>query len=250
MPGVGDFFPAPFAFEGTIFEMNRLVLVRILAGLAVIAVISLAASRSSLVPGRGQSVIELMVEFVRNKIAIETLGPTAGRQYAPILTTIFFAVLFMNVTGIIPGINIAASSVVGVPLIFAIISYVVFIAAGIRAQGVGTFFKNQLFPPGVPKIIYLILTPIEAVSTFIIRPATLTIRLLVNMVAGHLMMALCFFGTHYLFFEAASALKPIGALTLASAFALVFFELFVAALQAFIFSILTAVYIKMSIEAH
>lgn len=250
MPGIGDFFPAPFAFEGTIFEMNRLVLVRIIAAIALIVVISLAASRSSLIPGRAQSVIEIMVEFVRDKIAIDTLGPVAGRRYAPILTTIFFAVLFMNLTGIIPGINIAATSVVAVPLIFAVISYVVFIAAGIRAQGAGNFFKSQLFPPGVPKILYLILTPIEAISTFVIRPATLTIRLLVNMVAGHLMLALCFFGTHYLFFEAASVLKVATVLTLGSALILTLFEVFVAGLQAFIFAILTAVYIKMSIDTH
>ncbi|MDO5721595.1 MAG: F0F1 ATP synthase subunit A [Actinomycetaceae bacterium] len=249
-PGIGDFFPAPFAFEGTLFEMNRLVLVRIVAAIALLAVMWIGARRAQLVPGRGQSVLELMVTFVRDQVAIETLGEVNGRRYAPILTTIFFAVLFMNITGIIPGLNIAASSVVAIPLIFAVISYFVFIAAGIRAQGAGGFFKSQLFPAGVPWPLYLILTPIEAFSTFVIRPATLTIRLLVNMLVGHLLLAMCFFGTHYLFFEAAAALKALSVVTLAGALAFTLFEIFVAGLQAFIFSILTAVYIKMSIETH
>ena len=249
-PGLGDFFPAPFAFEGTIFEMNRLVLVRIIAAAALLVIMMIGAQRAQLVPGRGQSVLELIITFVRDKISIETLGEVNGRRYAPILTTIFFAVLFMNITGIIPGLNIAASSVIAIPLVFAILSYVIFIAAGIRAQGTLTFFRTQLFPPGVPWPLYFILAPIELVSTFVIRPATLTIRLLVNMMVGHMLLAMCFFGTHYLFFEAAAAMKPLGTLTLLGALAFTLFEIFVAGLQAFIFAVLTAVYIKMSVEAH
>lgn len=249
-PGLGDFFPAPFAFEGTIFQMNRLVLVRIIAGIALLVIMLVGAQRAKLVPGRGQSVLELMITFVRDKVAIETLGEVNGRRYAPLLTTIFFAVLFMNITGIIPGLNIAASSVIAIPLIFAVFSYVIFVAAGIRAQGTFKFFRSQLFPSGVPWPLYLILTPIEFISTFVVRPATLTIRLLVNMMVGHMLLAMCFFGTNYLFFEAAAALKPVGVLTLAGAVAFVLFEIFVAGLQAFIFAILTAVYIKMSVEVH
>ena len=102
----------------------------------------------------------------------------------------------------------------------------------------------------MPWPLYILLTPIEFLSTFIIRPATLTIRLLANMLAGHLMLALTFFGTHFLFFEAAGALKGVAVLTFAGAIGITAFEIFVAGLQAFIFSILTAVYIKTSIETH
>lgn len=232
------------------FEMNRMVLVRLIATFALVAIFGIGAARAKLVPGRGQSILELLVIFVRDNVAIETLGEKQGRRFAPILTTIFLAVLFLNMTGVIPGLNIAASSVVAVPLVFAILSYLVFIGAGIQAQGVGGFFKSQLFPPGVPWPIYILLTPIELLSTFVIRPATLTIRLLANMLAGHLMLALLFFGTHFLFFEATGALKLVGGVTFVSALIFTLFEIFVAALQAFIFSILTAVYIKLSIETH
>ena len=70
----------------------------------------------------------------------------------------------------------------------AIVAYVVFIYAGIKKHGVGRYFKNQLFPAGVPWPLYILLTPVEFLSTFILRPITLTLRLLMNMVAGHMLL--------------------------------------------------------------
>jgi len=103
----------------------------------------------------------------------------------------------------------------------------------------------------VPWPIYLILTPIEFLSTFIIRPATLTVRLLANMLAGHLLLVLCFAATNYLFFEASSlGLNLAGIGTLAAGFAFTLFEIFVAVLQAYVFTVLTAVYIQLSVESH
>lgn len=257
IPGIDDFFPAPFAFEGTIFEMNRLVLVRLIAVALLLLIFSIGAARAKLVPTKGQMILESMLLFVRDQVAIETLGEKKGRQYAPILTFVFLGVFFMNITGVIPGLNIAASSVVAVPLFFAAISYVTFIYAGIREHGAGGFFRSQLFPSGVPVWIYVLLTPIEFISAFIIRPATLTVRLLCNMIAGHLMLALCFYGAHYMFTSIASdggawnlayGLGTIGLFTGGVIFTV--FEIFVAGLQAYIFAILTAVYIKVSVEAH
>lgn len=250
IPGIDDFFPAPFAFEGTIFEMNRLVLVRFIAVALLLLVFGIGAAKAKLVPSKGQMILESFVLFVRDRVAIETLGEKEGRRFAPFLTVIFLGVFFMNITGVIPGLNIAASSVVAVPLSFALLSYVVFIGVGIKHHGVVGYFRSQLFPAGVPAWLYVLLTPIELLSTFIIRPATLTVRLLANMLAGHLMLALCFFGTHYLFFEAAGALKAVGVLTLAGGIVFTLFEIFVAGLQAYIFAILTSVYIKLSIESH
>ncbi|MCS4484094.1 F0F1 ATP synthase subunit A [Gleimia sp. 6138-11-ORH1] len=250
IPGMDDFFPAPFAFEGTIFEMNRLVLVRLIAATMLILLFSIGASRAKLIPSKGQIILESMILFVRDNIAIDTLGDKEGRRYAPVLTIIFLGVFFMNITGVIPGLNIAASSVIAVPLVFAIFSYVTFIVAGIKKFGFFGYFKSQLFPSGVPAWLYVLLTPIELLSIFIIRPITLTVRLLANMIAGHLILALSFFGTNYLFFEAAGALKLVGVVTFSAGIVFTLFEIFVAALQAYIFAILSAVYIKLSIESH
>lgn len=248
-PGLLDFFPEAIIWEGTHFEINRLTLARFVAGGVLMLIFALVAMNLKLRPGRTQVVTEMLVDFVRNNIGIELLGTRRGKRYATILGFTFFGVLAMNLTGIIPGINIAASSVMSVPLVFAVVSYVTFVVAGIKARGGVQFFKEQLFPPGIPWPVYFLLTPIELLSTFIVRPATLAIRLLSNMISGHMLLALTYFGTQSLLLGVL-ALKPLAALTFAAAIVVTLFEIFVAVLQAYVFTILTSVYIKMSVESH
>lgn len=249
-PTIAEFFPGAVLFEGTPFELNRIILIRILSTLVLVTLFWLAARNARLVPGRGQNVAELALDFVRVNIVEEIIGKDTARRYVPLLTTIFFGVLAMNITGVVPGLNIASSSLIGFPLVMAVIAFVAFIVVGVRAHGAVGYLRTSLFPSGVPWPVYFILTPIELISTFVLRPATLTIRLLVNMVAGHLLLVLCFAATHFLFFEAAGALKAIGAVTLAAGLAFTLFEIFIAALQAYIFTLLSAVYISLSQEAH
>src|SRR5690606_26574818 len=211
---------------------NRITLVRLIATLVLVGLFWLAVRRPRLVPGRGQSIAEMGLGFVRDNIAVEVLGKDYGRRYTPLLMVIFFGIFALNITGIIPGLNIAGTSVVGMPLVFALLAYVAFIVAGVRAQGGAHYIKSQLFPPGVPWPIYIILAPIEFLSTFILRPLTLTVRLLANMLSGHLLLVLCFGATHYLFLEASGALSAAGVLTFAAGFAFTLFEIFIAALQA------------------
>lgn len=248
-PSVADFFPDAIFGDGTFLSFNRLTLARVIACAVVCLVLGLGASRLKLVPTRGQQLLELLAEFVRRSICIDMLGEARGRRYAPFIGLIFIGVLGMNLTGIVPGINIAASSVMAVPLVFAALAYVGFIAAGIRAQGAGRFFASQLLPPGVPKVVYLLITPIECFSTFVVRPATLAIRLLANMISGHFLLAMTYFGTSALL-AAAGGMKGLAALTGLAAVAVTLFELFIAVLQAYIFAVLTTVYIKMSVESH
>lgn len=248
-PGLSDFFPEPVAFQGTPFEINRLVLARLLVALVILLVFYLATRKLSLRPSRAQWFTEFVSSFVRDNIGVELLGTRRGNRYAKILGWVFFGVLGMNLTGVIPGINIAASSVIAVPIIFAAVAYVTFIVAGIKTRGGGKFLKEQLFPAGVPKVLYILLTPIEFISTFVIRPMSLTIRLLANMMAGHMLLGLSYFGTQALLL-ATIQMKPLGLLTFGGAIVATLFELFVAVLQAYVFTVLTAVYIKMSVEAH
>ena len=105
-------------------------------------------------------------------------------------------------------------------------------------------------PKGVPGVLYVLVTPIEIFSTFIMRPVTLTLRLLANMVSGHILLALCFLATNALFFEASGWIKGLGVITLGLGLVFILFEAFVAVLQAYIFALLTAVYIDTSISAH
>ena len=206
--------------------------------------------RLKLVPGRFQSVVEMALDFVRVNIAEDLLGKKDGQRFLPILTTMFFMILFMNLTGVIPGINIAGTSVIAVPLLLAVVSYVTFIYAGIK-KNPGNFFKNSLMPSGVPWPLYVIIIPLEFLSTFIIRPVTLTLRLLMNMIVGHLMLVLFFSATQYFVFTLGGLWTVLGAGTLAFGFVFTLFELLVAFLQAYVFTILTAVYIQLAVaEEH
>jgi F-type H+-transporting ATPase subunit a len=249
-PSLTDFFPPGFLFEDTPFEVNRLIFVRLIAVAALLLLFWLGTRRMRVVPGRGQSLIELGAGFVRKNIAIDTLGEKEGMRFLPLLTAMFWFIIFLNITGIIPGLNIAGSSVVGLPLVLAVTSYVVFIYAGLRKHPVG-FIKNSLFPPGVPWPVYLVVTPMEFISTFIVRPVTLALRLLMNMVAGHMLLVLCFSATHFFIFTAGSwwGLFSIGTFAFGLAFSI--FEILVAALQAYVFTLLTAVYIQLALaEEH
>lgn len=237
-------------FEGTWFEMNRIILVRLLAVVALVLVFWLGTRKMRTVPGRFQGTVELALNLVRVNIAEDLLGERDGKRFLPLLTTIFFMVWFMNVTGIIPGLNIAGTSIIGMPLVLAIAAYVAFVYAGLRKHPVA-FMKNSLFPPGVPWPLYIIVTPIEFVSTFILRPVTLTLRLLMNMVVGHFLLVLFFSSTHFFVLYSDSWMAFFGIGTIAFSIAFTFFELLVATLQAYVFTLLTAVYLQLALaEEH
>ena len=233
-------------FAGTPFELNRIMLIRILVAALIILIFWLGTRRMAVIPSRGQSLIELGLDFVRVGIAEDLLGKKDGKRFLPILTTFFFMIVAMNLTGTVPGLNIAGTSVIGVPLLLAGIAYVTWIYAGLRKHP-GKFLRNSLFPPGVPPVLYIIVTPIELLSTFIVRPVTHTLRLLMNMIVGHLLLVLFFLATSFFFFEAPGLFKLFGIGTLAFGFVFTLFELLVAVLQAYVFTILTAVYLQLAL---
>ena len=222
------------------------MLIRILVAVVIIVLFWLGTRRMSIVPSRAQSLIEMGLDFVRVGIAEDLLGKKDGKRFLPILTTFFFMIIAMNLTGAVPGLNIAGTSVIGVPLLLAGIAYVTWIYAGLRKHP-GKFLRNSLFPPGVPPGLYIIVTPIELLSTFIVRPVTHTLRLLMNMIVGHLLLVLFFLATSFFFFEAPGLFKLFGLGTLAFGFVFTLFELLVAVLQAYVFTILTAVYLQLAL---
>ncbi len=250
-PSISEFFPDIVLFEGTPFAMNRIMIIRMIMVIALVLIFWLGTRKMSVVPGRFQSLIEMGLDLVRVNIAEDLLGKKDGRRFLPILTTIFFLVLFLNITGIVPGFNIAGSSVIGIPLVLAVVSYLTFIYAGLKKHP-GAFLRNALFPPGVPKAFYIVVTPIELLSTFVLRPVTLTLRLLMNMIVGHLLLVLLFSATHFFFLGFGEWFGYVfGAGTLAFGIAFSLFEILVAVLQAYVFTLLTAVYLQLALaEEH
>ena len=249
-PSIWEFFPDAVLFDGTWFALTRINLIQILASVVLIVVFLIGTRRMKVVPGRFQSVVEMGLDFVRVNIAHDLLGRKDGDRFLPILTTFFFLILFMNITGIVPFLNIAGTSVIAMPLLLAIVAYVMFIYAGVR-KNPGNFFRNALMPPGVPWPLYIIIIPLEFLSTFIIRPITLTLRLPMNMIVGHLMLVLFFAAPQFFIFSLGGFWSLLGVGTLAFGFAFTLFEILVAFLQAYVFTILTAVYIQLAVaEEH
>ena len=248
-PSISEFFP-DVLFEIAGVPVTRIHLIQFLATAAIVLIFALGTRRMQVVPGRFQSLVEMGLDFVRVNIAEDLLGKKDGQRFLPILTTMFFMILFFNITGIIPFLNIAGSSIVAVPLLLAVISYVTFIYAGIK-KSPKNFFKNSLFPSGVPPFLYIIVTPLEFISTFIIRPVTLTLRLLMNMIVGHLMLVLFFSATQFFLFTLGGWWSALAAGSFAFGLAFTLFEILVAVLQAYVFTILTAVYIQLAVaEEH
>ncbi|WP_407075440.1 F0F1 ATP synthase subunit A [Parafrigoribacterium humi] len=249
-PSIDEFFPPVILFAGTPFEMNRIMMIRVLIALVIVLVFWLGTRKMKLVPGRGQSLIEMGLDFTRVSIAEDLLGKKDGNRFLPLLTTIFFMVLGLNLTGVIPGLNIAGTSVIGVPLLLAVIAYGTFIYAGVK-KSPKNFLKNSFFPPGVPGALKPLIAVIELISTFVLRPITLTLRLLMNMMVGHFLLVLFFAATQFFLFTAGGWYSLFGIGTFAFGLAFSLFELLIIVLQAYIFTLLTAVYIQLAVlEEH
>ena len=248
-PSIDEFFPdVLFSVVGV--PVTRIHLIQFIATIALVLFLWAGTRRMRIVPGRFQSIAEMGLDFVRVNIAEDLLGKKDGQRFLPILTTMFFMILFFNITGIIPFMNLAGTSIIAVPLMLAVISYVTFIYAGMK-KSPKNFFKNALFPSGVPPFLYIIVTPLEFLSTFIIRPVTLTLRLLMNMIVGHLMLVLFFSATQFFLITLGGWWSALAAGSLAFGLAFTLFEILVAFLQAYVFTILTAVYIQLAVaEEH
>ena len=237
-PPVTHLIEWPDLFGSGAFAVNKVVLLSFLAAIIVFVVYFVAGRQGSLVPTGVQNFAESVVEFVQDGIILQTMGPE-GLGYTPFLLTLFSFIFVCNVFEIIPLIQMPVTARIAVPAFLALLIWVIFNVVGIAKQGFFGYFKSMLFPPGVPKALYILVTPIEFVSNIFVRPLSLAVRLFANMLAGHLLLvsfaviSAALFKSTYV-----GALLP-GALLVA----LVGFELLVSVLQAFIFTILAAVYI-------
>lgn len=248
-PGLGEFFPpliAEFSLLGIQFEITRITLIAWFATGGIALFLYLASRRTELVPGRLQFMGESGYGFVRDGIARDVVGPK-GVPFAPFLAALFFFILANNFMAIVPFAQISAMSKFAFPLVLALICWVVYIVVGIRTQGAGRYFKDIAFPPGVPKAMYVLITPLELLQNFIVRPFTLAIRLFANLFAGHMLLVTFALGTTYLLTvgNLSAVFGPISALM---AIVMTFFELLIIFLQAYVFTMLMGTYLNGSLE--
>ncbi|ATL66010.1 ATP synthase F0 subunit A [Nocardia terpenica] len=248
-PSLSDFFPPAVLFEGTPFELDRLMLIRILMSAVLIGFMLVAFRRPQLVPRGVQNIAEYGLVFVRDQICDEVLGKESGKKYFPLIATIFFSVLFLNFSSIIPFLNISSNARIGMPLVLAVIAYIAFNYIGIKKYGFWKYMRSSIVVPNVPPAMHVLLIPIEFISTFILRPFTLTVRLMANMLAGHIMLVLFFSATQFFLFDGAAWMKGLSPFSLVGGFAFTLFEMLVIFLQAYVFALLTAVYIGLAQHA-
>ncbi|MEO8691997.1 MAG: F0F1 ATP synthase subunit A [Acidimicrobiales bacterium] len=227
-------------FKDTAFAVNKVVLIMWVSALLAIILFIAGSRKRALVPSGVQNVAESIIDFVDNSIVMETIGPD-GRKFTPFLTTLFTFILFCNLWEVIPFVQMPANARMAMPMFFSLLVWVIFNVVGIAKQGFFHYFKGIMFPPGVPKFLYILVTPIELVSTIFVRPLSLAVRLFANMLAGHLVLVT------FAVISAALWVKSVNIVILPFSFlllvALTGFEVLVSFLQAFIFTILAAVYI-------
>ena len=232
-------WPNLFGPKDTWYGFNKIALMSLLSVLFTV-VLFLVGRKKKMVPKGAQNLVESSVNFIEEGIINQTIGPD-GMKYLPYLATLFFFILFGNLFEVIPGFQMPANARMANPAIMALVTWAFFICVGIKAQGPGKYFKNNLFPPGVPVALYILVTPIELISTFIVRPFSLAVRLFANMLAGHILLVT--FSVLCITLATASLLALALPFSFFMLVALTGFEVMVAFLQAYIFTILAAVYL-------
>ena len=244
-PTTKDFvWPCKWALDlGPVhFCANFVLLAVLLAFVSFLLFFFFALRKPKVVPGKLQLLAELGVEFVKENIALQMIGPE-GIVFMALLCTLFFYIFFGNIFEVIPLVNFSMNSRIAFPIVLATIAWVTYNTVGIRHHGFFGYLKMVMFPPGVPIALVPLIALIEFISTIVIRPITLSVRLFANMVAGHFLLAVFFLGTIALFTSVNKILILFGVFSGAMAIVLVGFEIFVSVLQAFIFAVLTASYI-------
>ncbi len=234
-----------YLFDGTFAEFNKIALISVLS-MAIPTVMFLASGRDR-VPSGLQNVVEGSVEFIDKQVILPAIGPE-GFKFRPLLLSIFMFVFVGNMFEVIPTFQMPLNARMAVPLTLALLVLVVFVTVGIQSQGLGGYLKSSLFPPGLPKGLYLLVTPIEFLSTFLIRPFSLAVRLFANMLAGHILLVT--FGVLCIALWRSDFLVVILPFSFGMLVALTGFEIMVSFLQGFVFALLTAVYIGGAMHPH
>ncbi len=249
-PGVGDFI-FDSAWPGVFPDwLNKPALQAIIGALLVIILWWIAARRLKVKPSKGQFVAEYFYEFVRNGIARDILHHDF-RKFLPFLLALFSFILVNNWFGELFLFMYPTFANVGYAYGLAILSWCVYVGAGFKKWGFG-FLRKSLIPEGVPGYLLPLVMPLEFLATFITRPVTLALRLFANLFAGHLVVLVFVVGGGFLLTYADNTFYNVaGGVSLLFSIVILLLELFIGALQAYIFTVLTAQYVSTSIaEAH
>ena len=237
-PPISHVVEWPTIFGDGAFAVNKVVIFMWVSAAIAFGVMYLGGRKQELVPTGVQNVAESAVGFIEDGIVMETMGPD-GLKFTPFLLTLFTFILTCNIWGLVPGVQMPVNARIALPAFMAVLVWAIYHITGIVSQGPIHYFKSATIPPGVPKAILPLVFLIELMGILVTRPLSLAVRLFANMIAGHLLLV-TFAVLCQALFEATvvGAIAPFALLLFLSAF-----EILVAFLQAYIFTILAAVYI-------
>ncbi len=239
---VHDLSAPLFEIAGHPVAFTNYALAAVLALLSAILFLSLPMRRASLVPGRWQLIVESFFGFIETTL-IDAAGPKA-KPFVPFIFSIFLFILLCNLLGLVPGVYTVTSQVVANLALALLVIFVVLITGFVKH---GVHFLHLFTPSGVPGALLPLISGIEVVS-FFVRAFSLSLRLFGNMLAGHILLKV--------FAGMSAALTTAGWAASVSVFplimnvAIVAFEIFVAFLQAYIFTLLSSVYLRDGLEMH
>ena len=241
-PGVQS-FDLPPLYEGAPEWLDKYFLMAVVSVIVILAFWLIMARKNALVPSKGQFIGETAYFFVRNSIARDMIGHDF-RRYLPFLIAIFSFVLLNNLWGVFPFLLLPTPAHVGWPYGLALMVWLLYNGVGIAKHGPFGYLKHATLPSGVPWFMWPIIIPLEFFSNIIVRPITLSLRLFANMFAGHLLLILFALGGEYLLLHGSALVKPVGVLAWVLFIAVAFLELLVQFLQAYVFTLLNAMYIS------
>ncbi len=228
-------------------SFNKVAAISVAAAVISMLIFAIAASKDPMKAPKGiRNLAETLVNFVEEQIVYPGMGRD-GLKWTPFLLAMFVFVYLCNLPGIIPIIYMPATARVALPMFLALIVWVLYIGVGIKKQGLG-YFGHMIAPPGVPVFLYPLIGPIELMSNLLLRPFSLTVRLFANMLAGHILLVTFSLLTEELLASTNFGLKLVSVLPFLMLVLMTVFEVLVGFLQAYIFCLLTSVYLGSSMH--
>ena len=249
-PGAHSFDPRPLFPGAGVDWIDNHLFQAVLGAILVIVVWVWLARNHKAIPGKRQFAGEQLYNLVRNGIARDILGHDY-RKFLPFLLAIFTFILINNLFGQFFLFMFPTFSSIGFPYALALIVWIMYNAVGIRKWGFFTYVRRMSLPEGVPVFMWPLLIPLEFLSNFIVRPVTLALRLFANLFAGHLLVIVFIVGGTLLVQSGNPGYAVAGVAPWLMSTAIFGLEMFVACLQAYIFTVLTAQYISSALaEEH
>lgn len=239
-PGVSEFWQPLFGTSGA-WAITRPMLLMLASAIILVWYLLATTRKKAIVPSRGQMATEAVYGMVRNGIAKDLIGSKEFLKFVPLLFSLFMVILVNNVFGVLPPFSYPTMSRIGFPIALSLMVWVIFHVVGMKKHGFFGYWKS-LVPSGLPKAMIGPIFILELITDLFTRPVTLALRLFGNMFAGHILIVLFITGGWYMLTNG-GVLVIAGGVTWIFAFVMTLFELLVEFLQAYVFTLLAALYI-------